>query len=567
MYHLKDATFQNTHFNAAYVPEYGNFFLGLPVISGINAHVSSKLSYNELFTPSGDSTIIDLTKAIENLTRQNGLYGHFNINLLHLGLRLPNNAVVSFFANERIEIDFLFPKEPMQLLWEGNATILENEVKIGRFALSANHFREIGLGYAYAVPDFGTRFGIRAKYLQGMFNASMPGSLKANFLTENENHQINVDLKDAMIRTSSIQIATGDEGDIGSHLIGNGNTGFALDLGAEYKYNRYYTFALGINDVGFINWKEDIRNYHIDDTTFRYTGSQLKGAYDLQDSLDMFSEIFEYEDDNTEPYTAWLPTRIFGSMIWNGYPGIDVITTISSRIIQGQPRFSFGVGGRYTTGSGFTASANLTKLDQQFFNIGVGLAAKVSVLQIYLASDHLVGYSAPDLDAFDIRLGVNFIFSKRQKSANSGPGGGRSSGGRGPGGRDAKRAKGPKYGYFLGKEVKVKGQEGIYDVIKEQKKRPPGGGSSPDPEFDKKVEEQPTSEKPKFENTQPNIQPSKKPKFERKKTVGGVSPKPKFRKKATVGGSSPKPKFDKKKKASNSSSKKPKFKKRKRRKN
>ena len=59
MYHLKDATFQNTHFNPAYVPEYGNFFLGLPVISGINAHVSSKLSYNEIYTKGGDSTLLD----------------------------------------------------------------------------------------------------------------------------------------------------------------------------------------------------------------------------------------------------------------------------------------------------------------------------------------------------------------------------------------------------------------------------------------------------------------------------------------------------------------------------
>jgi len=565
MHHLKDATFQNTHFNAAYVPEYGDFFLGLPIISGINIHASSKLSYNEIFTPSGDSTIVDVTKAIDALTRQNGVYMHVNLNLLHLGYRLPNNAVISLFANERIEADFLFPEEPVRLLWEGNATILEDRVRIGRFALSANHFREIGIGYAYSVPDYGTRFGIRVKYLQGLFNVSLPGGAKADFTTENENFQINVDLEKALVRTSSMQIATGDEGDIGSHLIANGNRGFGLDLGMDFEYNRYYSFSLGINDIGFINWNEDIRGYYLPDTTFRYTGSELRDAVDLQDSLDVFSEFFEYRDDNVDPYTAMLPARIFGSMTWKGYPGLDITTTVSSRIIQGQPRMSFGVGGRYTTGSGFTASANVTKLDQQFFNVGAALAAKLGFFQFYIASDHLVGYSAPDLDAFDIRLGINFIFTKRNKS--TGPGGTGRNGYKGVnvGGRDAKRAKGPKYGYFLGNEVKVKGQETIYDVIPAQKKREPNSSQSEEPEFNKNINTYAPSEKPKFEGSQPVNATSEKPKFPRKRTVGGQSPKPKFRKKATAGGSSsPKPKFGKKK-TNNSRSKKPKFKKKKRR--
>ncbi len=569
MYHLKDATFQNSHFNPAYVPQFGQFFLGLPIISGINVHVSSKLSYSEIFTRQSDSTVVDISKAISNLTPQNGIYTHLNFNLLHLGFRLPSNAVVSLFANERVEMDFLFPKQTIRMLWEGNARFLEEEVKVGRFAMSATHFREIGLGFAYEAPEYGTRLGVRVKYLQGLFNGSLPANLTANVLTENENHQINVELANARFRTSGIDIASGNEGDIGTHLIMNGNRGVGVDLGMEYRYNGFYTFALAINDLGFIKWNENVTNYTINDTTFRYTGAQLKDADNIQDSLDKFVDVFNYSDDNTDPYTTMIPARIFGSMIWQGYPGIDVITTIGTRVVQGQPRFSFGIGGRYSTGSGFTGSLNITKLDQQFFNIGAAIATKLSAFQFYLASDHLIGYSAPNIDGFDIRLGINFVFSKKQKSKNS-FGSGRRKPDRGPklssGSSGKKKSRGPKYGSFLGTEVKVKSKDEIYDVIPLQKKREPGSAQSPEPQFDKKTQTFPTSPKPRFENTEPKNATSEKPKFEKKKAISTTSTKPKFRRKKAVGGSSAKPKFAKKKTVSSRSSK-PKFKKRKRRRN
>ena len=579
MYHLKNATFQNTHFNAAYIPEYGSFFLGLPVISGINIHVSSKLSYNEVITNTAEGNFVDVNKAISNLTRQNGIYGHFNFNLLHLGKRLKNGGVVSFFANERFEFDFLFPKEVAQFLWQGNATLLEEEVDFGRFALSANYFREIGLGYAYEVPDYGMKVGVRLKYLQGLVNVNTPGNAKANILTENENNQINVEFENARVRTASVEIATGDQGDIGSHLIANPNSGYGLDLGVEYRYNRFYAFALGINDLGFINWKENIKDYSVPDTVFRYRGSDLTRIRldNIEDSLDNFINVLEYDKNNGDPYTTMLPARIFGSVIWSGYPGVEVISTVATRIIQGQPRFSFGVGGRYTTGSGLTISGNVTKLDQQFFNIGAAIAAKVSVLQVYLASDHLVGYSAPDLDAIDIRLGINFIFSSRNKSSKNGPGGRGGYGSISDSRNRGKGNKGPKYGYFLGEEVKVKGKDDIYDVIKKQKRREPADQSE-EPKFDKKSEEFDTSEKPKFKDTSGSFETSEKPKFKKKPAINSSSSKPKFGRRATNNSSSPKPKFGKKstnnssspkpafkkKKTSNQSSAKPKFKKKKR---
>lgn len=454
------------------MPDYGRVFLGIPVLSGLNLHVSSKLSYGEVISKGSDSTLLHISKAVSNLRAQNGIHAHFNFNLFHLGFRLPSNGVVTLFANERVETDFLFSTRMARFLWEGNTVFLEKEVNLGRTALNVMHYREMGIGYAQAIPQFGVKLGFRFKYLQGLFNVGTPASLRATVLTENENHQLNVDVTNGRIRTAGAEILTGDQGDIGTHLVSNGNTGAAIDLGFEYEYNRYYTIALGVNDLGFINWKENTKQYSVPDTTVRFTGAQLYGSHDtFTDSIETFVNRFAEFDDNNETYSTMLPTRIFGSVIYKGFAPFDVISTISTRIIQGDPRLSFSVGARYSIGPWLTASANIIKLDQQFFNGGLALASKVGPVQIYMASDNVLSWNATNISAVDFRFGINFIFDKRTKKTKERPNPGFE---KGPKAQKTKKRKGPKgttYGFFLGEEVKVKGQDSIYSVIKKQKRR------------------------------------------------------------------------------------------------
>ena len=473
MYHLRNATFQNTQFNAAHIPDYGRVFLGLPVLSGINLHFSSKLSYNEVISKGSDSTLVHISKAVSNLRAQNGIHGHFNFNLLHLGVRLPNNGVVSVFANERLETDFLFSTRLARFLWEGNTAFLEKEVNVGRTALNVMHYREIGIGYAQAIPQYGLKVGMRFKYLQGFFNIGTPGALSATILTENENHQLNVDVSNGRIRTAGMEILTGDQGDIGTHLANNPNTGAAIDLGFEYDYNGLYTLALGVNDLGFINWNENTKQYTVPDTTVRFVGAQpLYGADEtFEDSIETFVNRFAEFDNNNDTYSTMLPTRIFGSVVYKGFAPFDVISTISTRIIQGDPRLSFSVGARYSLGPWLTASANIIKLDQQFVTGGLALASKVGPVQIYMASDNVTQWNATDISAVDFRFGINFIFDKRAKKPKERSGPGFEKGPKAPKGKKKKGPKGSTYGFFLGEQVKVKGKDEIYSVIKKQKRR------------------------------------------------------------------------------------------------
>ncbi|MEQ9007897.1 MAG: DUF5723 family protein [Ekhidna sp.] len=434
------------------------------MLSGIHVNVNNKVSYYETFTKESDRTLIDIDKILGELQNQNMLSSTVSINLLHVGYRLDAGPLLSFVANERVEVDFLYPKQMVNYVWNGNEQFLNEDVKVSKIGLRASHFREFGLGLAAPINDQLTA-GIRAKFLVGFANVSVPGNAKAILHSDGEAFQLNAEWKNAQLRTSGLDIYSGENGfdnqDLVSHLIMNGNTGFAIDLGGTYHLNRYYTITGSIVDIGFINWKENIENQVLTDTSFRYNGVDLAELDDIEQTLEdsLFSK-FETTENN-DPYKSWLPVTAHGSWIYHYSPKMDFYVTAGTRLVQRQLKMLYGGGVTYKFGRAFTASASATKLPQQFFNLGAAFTAKAGPVQLYMAADQIVNFSVPDAKAIDYRFGMSFAFGQRRsKEPESGLS-------RGP----IAGAKGVDTNVFLGKKVKTKKRDGIYSIIKRQKRR------------------------------------------------------------------------------------------------
>lgn len=461
---LRNATFQSTNYNPAWMPQ-GTIFLGLPAISGVNFYVNNKFSYNKLFTDTeSGGKLVDIDNVINNLAVNNLLSIHSNISLFHLGVRAPTGHAVVLFANERIESDFTYPKRLIEWGWEGNGNFIGQEMNFSRTGLTTNYFREYGIAYAIDKPEIGLKLGIRAKMYQGLVNLSTPSSLSLTVLTENENFQVNLDNKNVVLRSAGIDILQNGADPIG-YLIANNNRGFGVDLGFEKKMNRYYTFALGVTDIGYISWKEGILNRTLSDTTFRYTGLQLKGINDLRGQVeDSLINRFSI-DESTEAYTTLAVSRINGNFIYTPLPYLDVITTASVRMIQWQPKVGMGVGLRAHLGPKLIASANVTRLPQQWTNIGAGLALTGGPVQLYAAVDKVLGYSVPNMQWAQGSVGINFVFGNKSQSREA---------------RIASRSvkedrlitepKGVTSGTFMGSKVQVKRSEGLYTFINKQER-------------------------------------------------------------------------------------------------
>ena len=456
-YHLGSATMQSTAFNASYFPK-GDFFVGLPVLSGISLYANNRFSYDDVVIKNGDINEINLDKLVSSMEAANSFSLHGTISLAHIGFRAPSGLGVSLFANERLAANFIYPKEIAEFLFKGNGDMVGRKIDIGKFGASINYYREYGLGLAYEF-DGRLKVGARLKYLQGFVNLSTPHNFNATLKTNNENYQFEADWQKFQFRTAGISQFSDEainEEDLASYFISNGNSGFALDLGFEYKLNNYYAFSFAVNDMGYIGWKEHIETVGLPDSTFVYAGVELQGG-DIIDSISLVSNKFKV-DTTYEQYTSFLPANIIGSIVYTPVNGTDVITTLNAKIIQGQINPGFGLGIRQTVSSNVIVSASVTKLPQQFFNVGLGFAAKLGPVQLYMATDKILGYSVPSMKWAQVQLGMNLVFGGAESDSKSGKSGASTQGSYGNG-------KGVKTYSFHGQKIEAKKYEDIYTIV------------------------------------------------------------------------------------------------------
>lgn len=448
-YHLGNTTYQNSSLNPAWIPE-GRWFVGMPGLSGIHAHVNSKFSYNKIITVEEDQKIVDVKRALGDMQSQNMISVQANVNLFHIGYASDAGTTLSFFANERAEADLLAPKQVVDAIWNGTVKYIDEEINVGRSGGRGTHFREIGLGIAYPMNNQ-LDVGARLKYLMGFFDVSTPGNMKAK-MTVNNVFEIDTEYKRTQVRSSGIDIYEGTEDDLASHLIISGNSGASMDLGFHYKLSKDYSIAGSILDIGWISWKKDIRNETLVDSTFRYEGLDLNlRIHELRQSLqDSLFDSFKTRE-TYETYRSWLPIKVYGSWIYHRDKQTDYYGTLGTRMIHGRLNMLYGAGVTRRFGEKFTGSLSIIKLPQQFINVGAAFAVRAGFAQMYMAVDQLgINYSAFDLQAFDFRYGINFIFNQRKQR------------------KDVKEASTV---VFLGKSVKSKRKEDIYSIIKKQKRR------------------------------------------------------------------------------------------------
>lgn len=463
-YHLGNATFQNSFYNPSVIPE-GKVFLGIPVLSGVHVNYNNKFDYSDVITKSESGNQINLATFLESLQKNNMVSTSTSINLFHLAYTTPAGYNFSVFANERIEMDFLYPRSLIELAVNGNAALVGERLKIGKTRLTATHFREIGVGASALIPKYRLSVGMRLKYLQGFVNASTPHNMKADITTNSVDYSLSLDMKAATLRTSGLGIMQGTEGDLATHLIGNQNRGAAIDLGVTWDVNRLLTISSSLTDIGFISWKENIKNHTLGDTTMNYNGLDLKDRENLEQQIkdSLFNKFKNRLTTNEDPYSTFLSPKLYSSVSYKAPSGGDVIGSFGTRYLNGQFNFLVGAGYRHAFGKFFVGSASVTRLPQQFLNIGAALAVKGGPAQLYLAADQLVNYDATKFKSLDVRVGVNFIFGNRVKNFKSA--------------FDQKGSKARRQrnratsNSFLGSKVKVKGQEGIYTIISKQDRR------------------------------------------------------------------------------------------------
>ena len=410
---------QSSYANPALMP-ISKVNIGLPALSSTYINFSnSGFKMKDLVTKRADDSLLLVPgNMISKLSKNNYLTTAIQVDLLSFGFRLRKIHYIGFNATEKILFRFRYPKDFMQLVWEGNGAddVIGRELKFN-FGVDATHYREYCLNYA--VELFGKlTLGTKLKYLYGMENIHTEKS-DISFKTDAGPFDLTA-VSDVVINTSGLDSTAFDDFDIKSYAFGKKNKGYGADFGAKYKFSELFSFNASITDIGFIKWNTQNQSYRnkVPGATYTYQGISIQQFLDdstgIQEAfgevLDSISKTFDYETFN-DAYTTKFSPQIYLGATFNLTKMTKIGAIYYSQFFD--KKYHPGASFSFNTMAGqtFGFSASYSIFNRSFNNFGLGFSAKGGPTQFYMVSDNVLGMIFPaSTKNLNLRMGVNICF-------------------------------------------------------------------------------------------------------------------------------------------------------------
>ncbi len=382
----------------------------------------ANLTYNDIITEMTDGTnVIDIDKAIELMGDNNFVRESFDIETISLGLAFGR---LNIFAGHTLRFNayFNYPKTLPQLVWQGNAQFVGQEVN---FAPDVQLFayNEFSVGAAYEINEFLT-LGGKVKYLSGVADASSEGN-QLNLLTDEAAYQLTLDA-DYRVNSSGTLTYDGfddldfdfEAGEFDASQFFTSNTGVAFDIGAHLTFGRL-DIAVSALDIGSINWEEDVNNYTLSGL-YEYQGLDV-----VEDVLDDTTTVGSVVDslrasydvrETNEKYSTVLPTRFYLSSTYLVNNRLSLGGVIYGERYRDEFFTSFGLGADVLITDWLRAGALYAVRDDSYANVGINAMIKLGPIQLMAATDNIIAAFQPkDTNSANVRVGLNLVFRKKSE--------------------------------------------------------------------------------------------------------------------------------------------------------
>jgi hypothetical protein len=173
------------------------------------------------------------------------------------------------------------------------------------------------------------------------------------------------------------------------------NPGLGIDLGAVYNFNKMFSVSAAITDLGYINWKKDLKSYEANNT-FKFQGFSIKDVVDQTVSIDSLIQGIAdtvknsfIENPNPLAFKTNLPATISVGANLNLFSTLTFGVLSQSKIYAGQIREALTLSANAYLGRTFSASLSYTMANYSYNNFGFGMAFKAGPGQIYLIADKI----------------------------------------------------------------------------------------------------------------------------------------------------------------------------------
>jgi cell division septation protein DedD len=424
LYNLNRSVPQAHQLNPAFRTDYGVMF-GLPVIS--STHLSfngDQLTFNNLFSSNADGNYeLDFDKIASSLKDQNYLSLNSDVQLLFYGMNIKKNFF-SLAFNERISSVFTYSGDIATLAIMGNANenIYGQNIALDKLMIKQNAYHEIALGYAREISDKLT-LGILLKYLMGIAASE---SEAINGVARTSDEQIYINHPGFSAYTAG-EAFFDDENDmvklITNTLPGkNKNTGWAVDLGLNYNITNRLSVSAAVNDLGYINWKSDTREYRFNPVEYSFDGFEILQTLNedddedvFQDELDKLETLFTPDEFEDVSFRSSLTTSANLSVNYEFYRNNHVGIQAYGRMVEGIVQPEFAAYYNYSPARIFNGVINMGMRNGEISMLGIGASVDIGGLQIYATTESLTNLIKPDDAALlDARVGINFVVGHRR---------------------------------------------------------------------------------------------------------------------------------------------------------
>ena len=263
-YNLGDYVIQTQNVSPIYLPKYKVNF-GTPLNVGFN--LNSQIKLNDFLVESGNNLKIDLDNLNAVADNANAVATDVVANIFMLGIKTKKGSI-TFFANAKSNFVWEFTKDFTNIAANG----FGESFSLSAEKIGFTSYSEIGIGLTRTFLKDKLSVGLRLKSLSGIAHSSLEDSAQFSLDINPTNFIWTVNTANATINTAGVS-------DTENIAFFGKNSGFGMDLGLGYEVNDKLSFELSINDLGSINWKEDVTNYNLSDVS-----NGVYNGFDFQNS-------------------------------------------------------------------------------------------------------------------------------------------------------------------------------------------------------------------------------------------------------------------------------------------
>ncbi len=375
--------------------------------------------------PQDDSLEIRPREAIDAMRDLN----HINIDMMNeifgFGFRIKQNYF-SFSAVNRMQFNFLYPRDLFELALEGNGReLLGERASFDGLGVNFNSYVEYNFGYNRIFND-SLMIGARVKLLSGIANLNTSRSV-LGLHTDSETFDITVD-GSMRVNTSNLAQFFDEDGDGEvpyQYAYNFSNRGIGIDAGVSYVMTDKLLLSASVNDLGFINWTSNTRNFVSNDVNYTFQGVDINGF--LKDSLDVFDQLADSlvnvfsQTDNTDSYRTSLYTRFYIGGRYQLTDWLGATGLLYNEIVNRRYRAGLHVGLNAKLGQWLSASVNYGYYGRSWSNIGFGLSLRGGPIQYFIGVDNImVAMNPAGAKNAHLTTGLTLMFGKPDKEKTPG---------------------------------------------------------------------------------------------------------------------------------------------------